>query len=124
MRSSAILPYHQQQSDIADGATGLGPAVQQPSPLELKDLHNHIHTTKWYELGLQLIDKDSVHELNIILRDHKGDTKIALQETLNLVYREDPDLSWLKVVKALMTVGEARQAKIIKDKFCKTLNFI
>ena len=70
----------------------------------LTDLANNIHTTKWFELGLQLTDNDA---------------RSALLEVLDFVLREDPELSWDKVVLALQTISEVSIAKTIQDKFCK-----
>ena len=81
----------------------------------MKELLNNVYTTKWYELGCQLADK---RELDFIRRDHNKDTRTALQETFSLVLREDPHLSWTKVVHALKAVREFTVAKTIEDKFC------
>ena len=91
-------------------------ARQGSSHPNLRDLLNNIHTTKWYEFGLQLTS--NIEELDIIETDHKGDARTALRDTLRLVLRENPDLSWQKVVHALQTIGEVAMAKTIKDKFC------
>ena len=87
-----------------------------PSHPNLRDLLNNIHTTKWYEFGLQLTNNNK--ELDKIEIDHKGDARTALRDTLGLVLREDPDLSWRKVVQALNTIGEVAMARTISDKFC------
>ena len=83
----------------------------------LTDLANNIHTTKWFELGLQLTG--NVRELNLIKENHKNDARGALLEVLGFVLREDPELSWDKVVLALQTISEVSIAKTIQDKFCK-----
>ena len=91
-------------------------ARQGPSHPNLRDLLSNIHTTKWYELGLQLTN--NIEELDKIETDQKGDTRAALLDTLNLACREDPDLTWQKVIQALYTIGEVAMARTIKDKFC------
>lgn len=90
-----------------------------PRHPSLRDLVNNIHTTKWFELGLQLTD--NVRQLNLIKTNHRNDAVGALLEMLDFILREDPELSWDKVVLALQTVGERNMAKIIQDKFCKPL---
>ena len=91
-------------------------ARQGPSHPNLRDLLNNIHTTKWFEFGLHLTS--NIEELDKIETDHKGDARAALRDTLRLVLREDPDLSWQKVVQALQTIGEVAMARRINDKFC------
>lgn len=83
----------------------------------LTHLANNIHTTKWFELGLQLTG--NVRELDLIGRNHTNDARSALLNMLGFVLREDPELSWDKVVLALQTIGEQNMAKTILDKFCK-----
>ena len=83
----------------------------------LTDLANNIHTTKWFELGLQLTG--NVRELDLIGRNHQNDARSALLDMLGFVLREDPELSWDKIVQALQTISEVSIAKTIQDKFCK-----
>ena len=83
----------------------------------LRNLLANVQTTKWYRLGLDL--NISEYDLDFIKADHGGDTRTALMETLKLCLRQDPDLSWSKVVKALRNINENRNAKQIEDKFCK-----
>ena len=95
---------------------------EQPDPAKttrpnLTDLANNIHTTKWFELGLQLTN--NVKELNLIKENHKIDARGALLEVLDFVLREDPELSWNKVILALQTISERSMAKTIQDKLCK-----
>ena len=110
-----MLPYSSSwQADTA-GAS-VEQARQGPSHPNLRDLLNNIHTTKWFEFGLQLTS--NIEELDKIGTDHQGDARTALRDTLRLVLREDPDLSWQKVVQALQTIGELAMARTIKEKFC------
>ncbi|CAI8003623.1 hypothetical protein GBAR_LOCUS3697 [Geodia barretti] len=114
LQPSQTLSYRRDQADTA-GAS-VEQARQGPSHPNLRDLFNNIRTTKWYEFGLQLTS--NIEELNTIKTDHKGDARTALLDTLNLVLREDPDLSWQKVVQALQTIGEVVMAQTINEKFC------
>lgn len=77
----------------------------------------NVKTTEWRRLGLEL--NVSEYNLEVIKADHRGDTRTALMETLILCLKEDPYLSWSKVVKALRNINENQNAKQIEDKFCK-----
>ena len=82
----------------------------------LKNLLANVQTTNWYWLGLEL--NISEYDLDCIKVDHRGDTQTALMETLKLCLRQDPDLSWPKVAKALRNIKEYQNAKQIEDRFC------
>ena len=96
------------------------PCTPRGQQCNLRNLLDYVHTTKWYRLGLELIgdDKDAVAQLNITEKDHGSDTDTALRKTLQLLWTRDPNLSWQKVVEALRSIGEIRNAKDIEDKFC------
>ena len=80
----------------------------------MKDLINNIDTTDWYELGVELTT--NVAELNIISCDYRNNTRGAL---INLVLRDNPNLTWPTEVKALETIKDNKRAKKIRNKFCK-----
>ena len=112
--SAAVTPI---QSDLAAlHASHLPGPVVGPRPT-MKELLDNVHTLEWYHLGCQLTG--NVHKLDLIRKDHIGDASTALQKMFSLVLREDPDLSWPKVVDALEAVREFTVAKTIKDKFCQ-----
>ena len=116
LQSSQMVSYSSSREQADTAGAGVEQARQGPSHPNLRDLLNNIHTTEWYKFGLQLTS--NIAELNTIKTDNKGDAKTALQETLNLVLREDPDLSWQKVVEALQTIGEVAMARTINKEFC------
>ena len=57
--------------------------------------------------------------LRTIRADHSRNTREALQETLDLVLRTCPDLTWKNVADALRNIGEETTARTIEDKFCR-----
>ena len=83
----------------------------------MKDLLDNVKTVEWYRLGLELTRNET--EMTFIDRDHRGDSRTALRRTFQLCLREDPSLSWPKVVQALRRISENRLAKRIEDIFCK-----
>ncbi|CAI8041713.1 hypothetical protein GBAR_LOCUS23152, partial [Geodia barretti] len=116
LQSSQMVSYSSSREQADTAGASVEQARQRSSHPNLRDLLNNITTTKWYVFGLQLTS--NIEELNTIKTDNKGDAKTALQETLNLVLREDPDLSWQKVVEALQTIGEVAMARTINKEFC------
>ena len=95
------------------------PCTPRGQQCNLRHLLDSVHTTKWYRLGLELIgdDDEAVAQLDVIEADHKGDKETALRKTFQLCLRLDPNMSWQKVIEALTTIGEKRNAKDIEDKF-------
>ena len=61
---------------------------------------------------------DDDTEMNIIMKDHGSKTHDALRETFQLCLRQDPELTWQKVVDALREIKENHLARDIEEKFC------
>jgi len=82
----------------------------------LRDLVNHVRTTNWYNLGLQLNLDD--YSLQQIQADERGN-----QEQKTCMFRtwlrvcENP--SWKAVVKALKDIGEKNLGAKLEQQFCK-----
>ena len=86
-----------------------------PKP-ELKDLM-HLQVTDWYRLGLELCL--SSYNLDIIKRDHPGDTKSQTCKMFDLWLRTQPDTSHEHLIKSLCEVGDQRVADFLCNKYGK-----
>ena len=75
---------------------------QLPKP-ELKDLM-HLQVSDWNRLGLAL--KLDPYELDIIKKDHPGNTKCQRCEMFKLWLRTQHDASYEQLIKALCEVGD------------------
>ena len=61
--------------------------------------------TKWYELGLELLDEKQEHELNIIRSNHGSDVKICCREMFRLWLNTNSGANWWQIVEALKSPG-------------------
>ena len=61
--------------------------------------------TKWYELGLELLDEKQEHELNIIRYNYDSDVKICCLEMFLLWLDTNSDANWWQIVEALKSPG-------------------
>lgn len=81
----------------------------------LHDLTNHMKTTKWYRLGLEL-DTDS-HSLDIIEHDAS-----RVEDRLRMVFQQWLKVckkpSWKEAVKALRAIDEVALATELEGTFC------
>ena len=109
--------YEQPSPTSQTNVTSSPPSDDGVKYCTMKGLINNIDTTDWYALGVQLTT--NVTELNIISCDHRNDTRGALFNMFNLVLRDNPNLTWPTVVKALETIKDNKRAKKIRNKFCK-----
>ena len=60
--------------------------------------------TKWYELGLQLLDPKYASELNTIEADGRGDAKTCCRKMFVKWLETDNSVSWNKVIKSLKAI--------------------
>ena len=63
-----------------------------------------LQVSDWYRLGLAL--RLNSYDLNIIKKDHPGDTKLQICKMFELWLRTQPDASYEQLIKALRTVGD------------------
>lgn len=90
------------------------PVVPLPPP-NMKDLLNYVHTTKPFELGIQL-DIDT-HGLKVVMKDHQNDTASQLTEVLSLYLNQTEHPSWRDMAAALLNIREVQCARAIEKKF-------
>lgn len=81
----------------------------------MKDLANYVHTTRPFELGIQL-DIDT-HDLKVVMKDHQNDTASQLIEVLTLYMTQTEQPSWREVATALLNIREVQCARAIEKKF-------
>ena len=73
-----------------------------------KKLQRHVipHVaTKWYELGLELLDEKEEHELNNIKSNYGSDVKKCCLEMFLLWLNANSDADWWQIVEALKSPG-------------------
>ena len=88
---------------------------QPPNP-ELKDLM-HLQVSNWYRLGLSL--GLNSHHLDVIKRDHQGDTESQTCKMFDRWLRTQPDASYEQLIKALRKVGDESVANFLSKEYGK-----
>ena len=83
------------------------------------DLLQDVCTTKWYLLGLKLLD-DDVKSMNIIKSNHHGNSAAALQEVLMLWLERNERPTWCALIRALKDIREIGLASRLEAKYCIT----
>ena len=88
---------------------------QLPNP-ELKDLM-HLQVSNWHRLGLALGLKS--YKLDIIKRNHQGDTESQTCNMFEVWLKTQPDASYEQLIKALCEVGNETVAHSLYKKYGK-----
>jgi hypothetical protein len=81
----------------------------------LKNLMNLVRVTDPCRLGLEL-NVDS-HDIRLVQQNHPNNHQKPLLDVFTLYLQQTEEPSWLQVVAALRTMGEARLARTIMEKF-------
>ena len=75
---------------------------------KLSELHKHVKkevSTRWYDLGLQLLeDPEQVNQLNIIQYNNSKDSEKCCAELFEYWLQVDTTASWNKLITALQQV--------------------
>jgi len=71
--------------------------------------------TKWYELGLQLVDSDKV--LKVIEADHHNDVNTCCRIMFDKWLEKTSDASWSQLVAALDTINMKAAADAVSKLF-------
>ena len=61
--------------------------------------------TKWYELGIELLDENQSSQLNTIKRDHNETTKCCIAMFDYWLQSHDSAATWHKLIYALRSSG-------------------
>ncbi|XP_065885484.1 uncharacterized protein [Dysidea avara] len=90
-------------------------------PPDLKDLNIYVLKIgkKWYDLGVQLLDKDGPDKLDAIKDNNPKDVETCCTEMFRHWTKNKTDASWKTLIAALKTIGFAVLADEIKRKHCK-----
>lgn len=72
-------------------------------------------TTKWFDLGLELVDSRKV--LRTIEADHHDDVSMCCHLMFEKWLEETPDASWEQLVTALNNIGMNTAAVIVSKLF-------
>ena len=81
----------------------------------------HLQVIDWYTLGVEL--GVNSYDLDIIKKDHPGDTKSQTCEMFKLWLSTQPDASYEQVIKALHKIGHEKLANSLCNKYGKFNNF-
>ena len=92
------------------------PSLQPNRAPELKDLM-HLQVSDWNRLGLAL--KLDSHDLGIIEKDHRGDTKTQTLKMFEQWLKTQPDASYEQLIKSLCEVGDKTVASFLCNKYGK-----
>ena len=74
----------------------------------LKYLNRHVKKpvgSKWYDLGIDLLEKDDVKELNTIRSQYPADLNTICKEMFQLWLRKQPTASWNQLLDSLRQPG-------------------
>ena len=74
----------------------------------LKALHDHVVmkvADRWKDLGVQLLQSDQQHMLNIIATDHPNDAVECCKCVLEKWLETAPDATWNQLIEALRSPG-------------------
>ena len=74
---------------------------------------------KWYDLGLQLLQGEHRHELNIIKTNNIQNVEVCCREMFEYWLRVDETASWDKLISALQAIGQNTLAANIKQNILK-----
>ena len=89
-----------------------------PTMQQLSEVMRNEHTaiaTKWYELGLELVDSNRI--LKVIKADHPNDVNICCRSMFDKWLDITPDASWDKLITALNNVEMNAAAEVISRLF-------
>ena len=79
----------------------------------------HLQVSDWKRLGLAL--KLNPHYLNMIEKDHRGDTKEQTLKMFELWLKAQPDASYEQLINALCEVGDGTVASFLCKKYGKPI---
>ena len=77
----------------------------------------NLQISDWKRLGLEL--KLKFYDLDIIEKDHQGNTKEQVLQMFQLWLKKQPDASYEQLIKALHEVGDETVASFLSKKYGK-----
>ena len=86
-------------------------------------VRNHIcsactlNSELWKDLGIELLGKDGVNDLNIISVNKRGDVIQCCSSMFSLWLERQPEASWKQLIKALIKI----QLNLLASKIKKSL---
>ena len=78
----------------------------------------------WRDLGIRLLDKESVYMLKVFEKNHPHDVQRCCSEMLDLWLGRDTDASWNALILALEQIGQNAIAAKIKKNVLRGNHFI
>ena len=83
--------------------------------LKLLNLYVRDHIApQWYDFGIQLLENEYVTHLDVIEKNHHGDTERCCTEMFKYWLSVDTEATWNKLTEALEGIGKKVLAKDIK----------
>ena len=90
--------------------------IERPNMKQLlKILRQQPIATKWYELGLELLDSSS--HLQVIKANNQNDVQSCCQEMFQRWLDVKPDASWSKLVTALRSIKMITAADAVSKQY-------
>ena len=89
-----------------------------PTMKQLSEVMRSEHisiATKWYELGLELVDSNRI--LKEIRTDNRNDVNTCCHSMLERWLEKTPDASWRQLITALNNIGMNTAAEVIGRMF-------
>jgi len=77
--------------------------------------------TKWYELGLELVDSNRI--LKVIEADHRNDANTCCRKMFEKWLEKISDASWSQLITALKNIKMETAADVV-SKFIKSGNYV
>ena len=77
--------------------------------------HIEITTSKWFDLGLELVDSHKI--LRVIEADHRNNVDTCCRVMFEKWLEKTPDASWEQLVTALNNIGMNTAAAIVSKLF-------
>ena len=60
--------------------------------------------SSWYDLGIDLLEKDDIKELNIIRSQHPTDVNTCCTEMFQLWLKKQPTVTWNQLIDSLRCI--------------------
>ena len=77
------------------------PGNKRPTLKELNKLVKKSASFKWYDLGIELLEPEDIHELDEIQKNYPRDTSMCCTKMFQLWLDKQPDASWSHLIEAL-----------------------
>ena len=79
----------------------------------------------WCNLGIQLLQEEHIHKLNVIQTNHPSDVQKCCDEFFNYWLGVDVEANWTKLIDALERIQQnSTAAKVRQDVLIGKVNYV